>query len=119
MVKRAEENVFLAGKFKNIYRMGELYYRKFLPNLSNQLKSFYELLQIGVLFNWSKICERSFQQLEKIIANSRVLIPYKLELSFTIAADASPRSLGVAISNILSDGIEKLIHFRLKFTNKG
>ena len=87
------------------------YYHKFLPNIASVLFSLHELTQKGKKFRWSQECQKAFDKAKQLVAPNTVLTGYDPELSVVVQADASPYGLGVVMSHIMPNGLEKPILF--------
>ncbi|XP_050533909.1 uncharacterized protein K02A2.6-like [Daktulosphaira vitifoliae] len=73
------------------------YLRAFLPNLSERLKPFRELLKKNVLWNWSVECERAFCDLKESLCNVTILANFNNDQDLEIQCDASEGALGCCI----------------------
>lgn len=49
------------------------YYNKFLPNLSGELKSLYDLLRKGTKYVWSEQCQKAFERTKSLIVEKKLL----------------------------------------------
>ena len=90
---------------------GVQYYSKFLPNLSDMLKPLNDLLKKDSDWNWSKECEKSFQQVKEMLSSKTVLTHYNPKLPVILATDASMKGLGAVISHKTANGEEKPIAY--------
>jgi hypothetical protein len=50
------------------------YYRRFIENFSKIAQPMIELLKNNTKFEWSKACEKSFQELKKRLTTAPVLL---------------------------------------------
>jgi len=73
------------------------YLRAFIPNLSEIITPFSELLKKNILWNWSKQCETVFNNLKEILCENSVLKNYDGKHKLEIHCDASEKALGCCI----------------------
>nr|XP_055038341.1 uncharacterized protein K02A2.6-like [Misgurnus anguillicaudatus] len=87
------------------------YYAKFVPNLANRLKPLHELLNKSSKWEWTKQCEKSFNEVKTALAQSDALTHFNPALPVQLACDASPYGVGAVVSHIMPSGEEKPIAF--------
>lgn len=73
------------------------YLRAFIPNLSEIITPFRELLKKNILWNWSKQCETVFNNLKEILCEISVLKNYDGKDKLEIQCDVSENALGCCI----------------------
>ena len=82
------------------------YQRAFIKNYAMITKPLYELLKKGREFNWTRECQKSFEQLKKSLTGSPCLglpdITDKLS-SYELAVDASKNGFGATLSQIVNE----------------
>jgi LPS O-antigen subunit length determinant protein (WzzB/FepE family) len=69
------------------------YYRRFIENFSKITKPMTELLKNNTKFEWSKACEKSFQELKKILTTAPVITLPDIKKDFVVYCDASKQDL--------------------------
>ena len=87
------------------------YYRKFLPNLATIIQPLNDLLQKGRKWVWSSECTQAMETAKQLLTASNLLTHYDATLPRKLAADASQYGLGVVISHVLPDGVERPVPF--------
>jgi hypothetical protein len=73
------------------------YYRRFIENFSKIAKPMTELLNNNTKFEWSEVCERSFQQLKRRLTTALVLTLPVIKMDFVVYCDASKQGLGCVL----------------------
>jgi hypothetical protein len=69
------------------------YYRRFIENFSKIAKPMMELLKNNTKFEWSKACERSFQELERRLTTAPMLTLLDIKKDFVVYCDTSRQGL--------------------------
>ncbi|XP_046975644.1 uncharacterized protein K02A2.6-like [Vanessa cardui] len=87
------------------------YYRNFVPNISSILCPLYDLLKKGCTWNWTKIHDRAFETIKKLMTSEQVLAHFDPQAKLILTVDASPNGLGAILSQIGSDNVERPISF--------
>ena len=87
------------------------YYARFLPNLAMILVPLYKLLRPGVKRTWTMTEQRAFQNSEKLLLSSQVLVHYDPSLEVILACDASSYGVGAVLSHRMADGSERPVAF--------
>jgi hypothetical protein len=64
------------------------YYRRFIEGFSKIARPMTELLKKEKKFNWTELCERSFQELKKILTTAPVLTLLDIQRDFIVYCDA-------------------------------
>jgi hypothetical protein len=65
------------------------YYRRFIEGFSKISKPMTELLKKDKKFEWTPVCEASFQELKKRLTTAPILVMPDMEKLFSIYCDAS------------------------------
>lgn len=101
------------------------YYRKFIPNLSQEIAPLTEMLKAEYRsnsggkrsskpdpkFQWGKKQEQAFQRSKRFLQTDSVLTHYDPSKPILLQTDASPYGLGAVISHVEPDGQERPIAF--------
>ena len=87
------------------------YYGRFLPNLSNVLFPLYRLLRKQTPWKWSITEEETFQNSNKLLMSSKLLLHFDPSLELILACDALNYGIGAVLAHRLSNGAEKPIGF--------
>ena len=93
------------GEFKSFLGLVN-YYAKFLPNLATVLAPLYQLLRKDVRWQWKSEQEAVFEEVNKLLKSSQLLVYFDSELPLILACDASPYGVGSVLSHQLEDGSE-------------
>ena len=86
------------------------YYRRFIPNLSTELKDLYKLLGKSGDFNWSNKCDEAFKKSKELLTNNKILELYDPNKPIIVQTDASPYGVGAVMSHLVN-GVEKPVLF--------
>jgi hypothetical protein len=73
------------------------YYQRFIKGFSKISKPMTELLEKDRKFEWTLVCEASFQELKKQPTTAPILVIPNMEKSFSIYCDASGQGLGCVL----------------------
>jgi hypothetical protein len=73
------------------------YYRRFIENFSKIAKPMTELLKNNTKFEWSEVCEKSFQELKKRLTIAPVLTLPDIKKDIVVYCDASKQGLGCVL----------------------
>jgi hypothetical protein len=87
------------------------YYRKFIRNYSNIVDPINKLLKKGTKFIWSIECQESFEKIKEMLINPPILSFPDLNREFCLTTDASTSGLGAVLSQVMEDGIERVIGY--------
>ncbi|XP_029156135.1 uncharacterized protein K02A2.6-like [Nylanderia fulva] len=87
------------------------YYGRFIRNLSAILYPLNQLLHIKVPFIWSKAQEQAFIKAKDAFLSDQILAHYDSKLPLILATDASPYGVGAVLSQLHSDGTEKVLQY--------
>ena len=86
--------------------------------LSSVVHPLNNLLSNSVKWKFTEDCYKAFKKAKEMLASSKVLTHYDLDLPVTLAADASAYGVGAVISHILPTGEERPIAFASRSLNK-
>ena len=89
----------------------------FIPNLSESTHPLNELLG-NQPWKWTESCEKSFQELKKIVTTNTVLAHYDPQQPLELAVDASQYGLGAVIMHVTLEGKHQPIAFASRSLNK-
>ena len=92
-------------ELRSFFGLGN-YYGEFIKNLSTLTHSLNALLQKKVVWNWSKQCQKAFEELKSKLASTEVLAHYDPDLPIKLDCDASAYGIGAVVSHVLSDKTE-------------
>eukprot|EP00731_Ephydatia_muelleri_P016133 Em0009g557a len=87
------------------------YYGKFMQKLAETLQPLNALLKKNARWEWTSICEASFQRVKEQLAKAPVLCHYDPKLPLRLAGDASSYGVGAVLSHIMTDGSERPIAY--------
>jgi hypothetical protein len=73
------------------------YYQRFIKGFSKISKPMTELLEKDRKFEWTLVCEASFQELNKQPMTAPILVMPNMEKPFSIYCDASGQGLGCVL----------------------
>ena len=73
------------------------YYRRFVEEFSRIAAPLTRLTQKGIKFEWSEVCEQSFQELKQRLVSAPILTIPTGDEGFTIYSDASKKGLGCVL----------------------
>ena len=74
------------------------YYSKFLPNLSQKLRSLYQLLKADQPWKWTKEEAETFQASKDLLVSSKLLVHYDSTKELILACDASQYGIGAVLT---------------------
>lgn len=74
-----------------------------------------QLLCNNVNWKWSYDCQKAFEKVKSLLVDSDVLVHYNSNLPIILAGDALNYGIGVVISYIMPDGLEKNYCFCLLY----
>lgn len=74
------------------------YYGKFIRNISILKEPLDNLLKKDVDWNWSSICQHSFEKLKSCLSSEMLLTHYNPKLDVIVSADASNKGLLLAFN---------------------
>lgn len=86
------------------------HYSRFIPNLSSEISSLYELTKKDTKYVWSENCQKAFERSKKLMVENDMLELYDPTKQIIVATDASPYGVSAILSHLV-DGIEKPVLF--------
>lgn len=89
-----------------------------IPNATNLLDVFHNLLRKDVPFNWSPECQHVFEQLKSYLTSSPVLAIFDPDLPIIIYTDVSGNGIAAILKQTQTDGIEKPVAYFSKKLNE-
>lgn len=87
------------------------YYSKFLPNLSQKLRSLYQLLKADQPWKWTKEEAETFQASKDLLVSSKLLVHYDSTKELILACDASQYGIGAVLAHRMANGTEQPIGY--------
>ena len=87
------------------------YYSRFLPNMATTLEPLCALLRSDNHWKWAEEQQEAFEASKKLLASSKVLAHFNLDLELVLACDASPEGIGAVLSHKMLGGEERPIGF--------
>ncbi len=93
------------------------YYRKFIKNFATISEPLVKLLRKDLKFKWSDSCEKSFNELKRILTTYPILIHPDFSKTFIIISDASSTGLGAVLAQIKNNE-EMPVAFASRVLNK-
>ena len=90
------------------------HYGKFIPQLTDRLSPFHALLKKTSSWEWTEICQRSFDAIKRILTSPLALAHYDPSLPLILAADASNFGIGAVIYHRYPMGQRKPSHTHRK-----
>jgi hypothetical protein len=85
------------------------YYQSFVPNMRSIRYPLYNVLKKDQEWNWSTLCQQTFDSIRGILNSDFLLTHYDPSLEVIVAADASEHGLGAVIQHRWPDGTIKAI----------
>ena len=87
------------------------YYRRFIRNFAEIARPLHELTKKNARFEWTSECQLAFDRLRLELATAPVLPFPQYNCPFIVDTDASNKSLGAVLSNIV-DGVERPVVYQ-------
>lgn len=87
------------------------YYRKFIPNYSKLASPLSSLLKKDVKFEWSELCQQSFDCIKQALTSTPVLAYPNTEKPFILTCDASDYAIGYTLSQLDDRNKEHVIAY--------
>ena len=81
------------------------YYSKFIDNFAEFMSPLYSLLQKESPFQWSKECQRAYDDVKKAVTSDQVLVHFNPDLPMILTTDASNNAVGGILSHELPEGL--------------
>ena len=70
------------------------YYSKFIDNFAEFMSPLYSLLQKESPLQWSKECQRPYDDVKKAVTSDQVLVHFNPDLPMILTTDASNNAVG-------------------------
>ena len=86
------------------------YYQKHIPNFATVTFPLRQLLGKEAKFEWSSECDKSFQQLKRILGSRPILSPPDYRHPFVLTTDACTKGLGAVLHQNV-DGRDRVIAY--------
>src|SRR3954465_6131 len=94
------------------------YYSKFVPDLSKIASPLYQLMRKDVKFNWTVQRQEAFDQIKLMLISAPVLAHPNFDKPFILHTDASKQAIGVVLSQLDDNGMEKVICYGGRVLNQ-
>ena len=94
------------------------YYRKFMRYYSDMTYPLEELLREDQEFDWTKVCDISFESLKNKLVEAPILRFPNLSTKFHVHIDASSLAIGAILTQLGDDGMDYPIVYNGKKLNK-
>lgn len=86
------------------------YHRRFIGGFADIARPLHKLTEDGVSFQWTEICQRSFETLNERLTSAPILAYPQFDKPFIVDIDASNEGIGGVLSQE-QDGQEKVIAY--------
>ena len=87
------------------------YYHQFLPNLATALQPLHELLKKGVVWKWTKKCQKAYEMCKANLTSKTLLVHYDQNKKLKLDCDASSYGVGAVLSHVFDNGDERPIAY--------
>lgn len=94
------------------------FYRKYIPNISQILEPFHNLLRKNVNFEWTSDCERSFKLIKDYLCSEPCLAIFNPRRDTIVQTDASIIGIGAILKQKQEDGTYKPVAYFSKKLNE-
>ena len=95
-----------------------VYYRRFIRNCAQIAKPLHQLTEQSKSFCWTVECNQAFQRLREQLTTPPVLVFPDFTKEFMLDTDVSDQGIGAVLSQIQSDGQEKVNAYASCLLNK-
>lgn len=125
-VKPLKDNLIAIKSFptpktqKNVRQfLGKInFYHKYVPKIAIKLDPLHNLLRKGQVFNWTKACQESFDEMKQILCSQPILTIYDPKLPIHIYTDASILGVGAVLKQLQENMEEKPVAYFSKKLNE-
>lgn len=94
------------------------FYHKYVPKIAIRLDPLHNLLRKGQIFNWTKACQESFDEMKKILCSQPILTIFNPNLPIHIYTDASILGVGAVLKQPQENKEEKPVAYFSKKLNE-
>ena len=94
------------------------YYRRFIRNCAQIAKPLHQLTEQSKSFSWTVECDQAFQRLREQLTTPPVLVFPDFTKEFMLDTDASDQGIGAVLSQIQSNGQERVIAYASRLLSK-
>ena len=94
------------------------YYRRFIKDCSSVAKPLYQLIERSRPFYWTTECDQAFKRLREYLTAPPVLVFPDFSKEFLLDTDASDQGIGAVLSQIQSDGQERVVAYASRLLSK-
>ncbi|GBN55575.1 Retrovirus-related Pol polyprotein from transposon 297 [Araneus ventricosus] len=88
------------------------YYRSFVKNFSTIARPLHKLTEVQSNFNWTKECEKSFNNLKRSLTSSPILTYPRTDKDFILDTDASNKEIGAVLSQNIGNEKRVIAYYR-------
>ena len=94
------------------------YYHRFVKDFATIAKPLHHLTEKNCKFVWTSNCQRAFEKLRHRLVSTPILAFPDYTREFTLDTDASDTGIGTDLSQIQSDGTERVIAYASRTLSK-
>ncbi|GBN71653.1 Retrovirus-related Pol polyprotein from transposon 297 [Araneus ventricosus] len=87
------------------------YYRRFVKNFSTIAGPLHKLTEAKSNFNWTEVCEKSFNNLKQALTSSPILTYPQTDKDFILDTDASNEGIGAVLSQDIENEERVIAYF--------
>lgn len=87
------------------------FYHKYVPKMAIKLEPLHNLLRKGQIFNWTKACQESFDEMKEILCSQPILTIFDPNLPIHIYTDASILGVGAVLKQPQENNEEKPVAY--------
>ena len=94
------------------------YYRRFIRNCAEMAKPLHQLTERSKPFCWTDNCDQAFKRLKEQLTTPPVLVFPDFSREFLLDTDASDHGIGAVLSQVHSDGQERVVAYASRLLSK-
>ena len=94
------------------------YYRRFIQDFAEIAKPLHRLTEEGATFLWTDECERTFEQLRRLLTTTPLLAYPDFKRPFILDTDASGVGIGAVLSQLDEAGRERVVAYGSRVLSK-
>ena len=94
------------------------YYRRFVPNFATIAQPLHRLTEKTVPFVWNEGCQHAFEKLKEKLTTTPILAFPDFSCTFLLDTDASDYGIGAVLSQVATDGGERVIAYASRVLSK-